>query len=372
MAAPKKNRMVAFKMLEISAVDRPAQEGARAVIMKRDDATVEKRCALTTAVHGHSHLFYLDHSYNEGNPQVGGSTGYDYGHSHPWVMGADGKITIGEAQGHTHDVAEISAFTYEAHGLMVAKRDEINKSGAAGTQESNPMTDAEKAAAAQAEQTATLAKAQGELAVAKAYGELTDVQKAHYNTLDEAGKTSYLAKSATERQAVVDDIAKAAGDKDPVVYKSADGTEFRKSDDPRLVELAKGRDEDRKELAKSRAANEQAGFEKRAQDTLPNLPGTVQVRAAIVKALDGISDEVIRKAAFESIQAGDKVLSKAFQNLGHGGAPVIAKGDTDKAAAEDELDQLAKAHVVANPTVDYFTAYEIVSKANPEVLKRAV
>ncbi len=70
-----------------------------------------------------------------------------------------------------------------------------------------------------------------ELRIAKAYGSLNDVEKSHYNSLDDDGKSGFLKLDAEGRGNAIE---KAKGD-DPVVYTAEDGTEFRKSDDPRVI-----------------------------------------------------------------------------------------------------------------------------------------
>src|SRR5690606_13780440 len=95
---------------EISAVDVPAQEGARMVLMKRatgieDEDLLEKGAILLTSEKGHAHIIYSleegggQTSYNEMTDEEG-----DYGHSHPYVITDEGKIIVGEARCHTHEV----------------------------------------------------------------------------------------------------------------------------------------------------------------------------------------------------------------------------------------------------------------------------
>lgn len=103
----KRKIMKEFVMNEISAVDFGAQEGARAVLMKRqDDEDYEKLMLLTSANDGHSHgLRVSDYHFEEG----GGSTDYagesgDQHHDHPFVIEPYGTITIGENHGHTHSI----------------------------------------------------------------------------------------------------------------------------------------------------------------------------------------------------------------------------------------------------------------------------
>lgn len=369
MADRKKRIMRAFRIDEISGVDSPAQKGATAVIMKRDGAEgVEKRAALTKPTRGHSHVVEFEYDCAGGRVRSSGMTSYNEDHAHPWIVNADGEIVIGEAMGHTHEVDEVGVAAWQAAALIDAaatKRDDGSKEVPMADDKNTHKTDAEAALA-------KVAALEAELAVAKAVGELTDAEKAHYGKLDDAGKKEFLAKSKEDRAKILADIEKAAKEEDPVVYKSDTGEEFRKSDDPRLITMAKRADEDRRDLIKARVAAENAEFAKRAETELSHFPGTVEVRTAIVKAVAGIEDEEVRKEAEAALKAQNAKLAPAFKTVGAGGSPAIAKGD--KESAEAELDTLAKKAVAEDTTgkLDYYTAYEKVSKENPELLKRAV
>lgn len=209
------------------------------------------------------------------------------------------------------------------------------------------------------------------LEVAKLEGTMTDAQKEIYKSLEGDAKSEFLFATEDERES---HVTKAV-DEDPIVYTAAGGAEFRKSDDPRLVDMAKERDTERKEFLKLQAARSQEDFEKRAESDLPNLPGTVKTRAAILKAVEGIEDEDTRKDAIESIKAHNAKMAEAFTQVGATG---IKKGDDVNQGtgggrnAFDELDQLAKDLAKENPDMNYYDAFEKVSNADPELAKRAV
>jgi hypothetical protein len=65
---------------------------------------------LTTAVDGHQHL--VDRCGYDGRQIASGTTtwavseGAEHGHSHDWVCGADGKVTIALSDGHTHEILD--------------------------------------------------------------------------------------------------------------------------------------------------------------------------------------------------------------------------------------------------------------------------
>jgi hypothetical protein len=374
--------MKKFMIGEMSAVDVPAVEGATALILKRHDAT-EKNLdeedrgivLLTSAVDGHTHAVFVHPGMRGGETSFGSDPDKDSSHDHPWILDGTGRITIGENDGHDHTVDPQQIFEmimnkdasvqkpvlvsntdlWDDYAIKFEHPDQEDHMPA-------PELTKEEKAVKSAEERATSAEATA--ARATQVAELTDAQKAHFNDLDEDGQTAYLGKTATERQDVIDKAVAKAADEDPVVYTDGSGREYRKSDDARLTAMAKERDEDRKELVKSRVATEQAGFEKRAESELPDLPGDLPVRAAIVKAIDGIEDEDTRKAAHESVQAGNKAIKAAFSTVG-------ARAANESVGAESELDELAKAYAKEH-TTDFHTAYGVVAANNPELAKRAI
>jgi len=137
MAKNEKRIMRQFSINEISAVTKPAQKGARMLIMKRDDGApdildgIEKGgdMLLTTDVAGHAHLISLDdYSRVKGGGETQSAPVEREGpngpfwphHSHPYVVDGDGNVTIGAAAGHTHELAAMGE-TVEELGLEVAK-----------------------------------------------------------------------------------------------------------------------------------------------------------------------------------------------------------------------------------------------------------
>ena len=211
-------------------------------------------------------------------------------------------------------------------------------------------------------------KLRAELDQTKKLLELNDSQRAHLAKLADGARSAFLAKSATERQAEGEAEAREAGEADPVVYVSTvTKREYRRSAGEELVELAKRADAS-DALAKANAetaSNERC--EKRAQAELPKYPGDLKVRAAIVKALETIPDEAVRKAAFEAMVAGNTALGGTFEKRGMlGGAPVA-----DKASAVAKLDELAKTRQ-REKGGDYFDNYDVVKGENPDLYRVAV
>lgn len=398
MRQGKRRLMTKTRIDEISAVDFPAMEGARALLVKRREGAPEgdgdgvDKCGeyvapitvVTTEENGHTHLLRIFGS------ERGGETSFarapnsveETDHAHPWSMDAEGNVTIGSNDGHTHAVSQ-RALVQSILALMkrAAKNsepmpelapelldlvkvgrtypeDEEDDGDPMTTKTANPDTNAGE-----------VEKLRAELSVAKALAALTDAEKAFHQALPEGDRAGFLAKSADERKAMIDAAARKASDADPVVYVSpVTKREFRRSAGEDVIDLAKRADasEERARKADERALDERC--EKRAGTELARYPGEIAVRAAIVKALEGIPDASVRKAAFESIAAGNAALGGTFEKRGStfgGSAPMT------KDAAVAKLDELAKARQ-REKGGDFFDAYDAVKSENPDLYRTAV
>lgn len=105
----RKRVMRRFAIDEISAVTRPAQAGARALILKRADHPAPeaddfaKKFTITSATNGHAHLLDVNDMarlHGGGYTDFSGADGSR--HNHPFTVSPDGRIVIGEAEGHVH------------------------------------------------------------------------------------------------------------------------------------------------------------------------------------------------------------------------------------------------------------------------------
>ena len=196
--------------------------------------------------------------------------------------------------------------------------------------------------------------------------QLNDAEKSYFNDLnDSKDQAEFLEKSASQRAAIIEDLEKS----NPVVYTDSLNQEYRKSDDPRLVEMAKQRDEDRRELAKMRLKSEDDEVTKRAE-SYPFLKGDLDTRKALIKAVDAIEDEEVRKGVFDILQSANKTNEPLFKSIGVQGQKEI-NGDTDRQDAEGELDKRAK-ELMKSENIDYYTAYDKIKNSDPELFKRAI
>lgn len=343
-----------FKIGEISSVDRPAQGGALSVLMKRADDDIDhdiaKRFFLTEGADGHSHLIRLDDFVRV---NMGGETSWTDGHDHPFVISDSGVITIGEADDHTHSITmsvdEILKNGYtESEAISKMFKGKVNKSAAksSGSKHEETIMPENKDALEKAQKDLKIAKAG--LATATALATLSDIQKAHYAGLDDANKELFLKKSDVERTADVD-LEKAA---DAVVYKSDSGAEFKKSDDPRLIAMAKKADVDSRALAKAQKKADDLEIAKRVGTEMSKLPGEQTAKIALAKAIDGIEDVDVRKSVNGIIASCNSGIAKAFEEVG-------SKESGVTKAANDKLEELAKKYA-DDKDVDISKAFEKV------------
>lgn len=193
--------------------------------------------------------------------------------------------------------------------------------------------------------------------------EMSDVEKSYYNGLSDEAKGEFLYASAEDRGVA---ITKATED-DAVVYIAKNGDEYRKSDDPRLIKMAKERDADRAEMLKRDIEIDNARLTKLAETEYQNLAGDVETRVAIIKSVESIKDEEKRTAALTALKAQNAKLAKSFETVGHGGAPNLESENATK-----ELDTLTKQYQKDHRVENYFDAYDVVAKANPELYNKAV
>lgn len=386
----KRRRLNKIKINDLSTVTKPMQEGATAVIMKRAD---EGPVLLTTPDDsGHSHLIQFNHEYRSNETSYASAKPGEGSHDHPYVL-KDGAIVIGEANGHSHEVdsdeviqalitvamisaikedlerSENSTFKSLAGTETLLKSLEVSSTNQpasdGGVSKSEVvMSDPKNETVPSAELDAlkkSVTTLQDELKIAKAIGELSDVEKAHWLSLDKAEASAFLELDSGARTSQIE-LLKAA---DPVVYTAEDGEVFFKSDDSRLVKMAKDRDADRKIAKADREKAETLEFTKRAETELGFMPGTVETRIELLKCVETITDEAVKTEVLKSIAAKNTSLGKNFELVGESGETPI-----DKAESGQELEVLAKAYM-AEKGGSYVDAYAVVGELHPKLLEKA-
>lgn len=338
----KKNKMLAFKLNEISAVDRPAQGGAIMSIMKRDN--VMKNAKLTTEVDGHQHGIDF-YGYECGDTH--GSTTYQDEHSHPWLINQLGELVVGVVNGHTHSLGEREIELFKSIAVN-GDRDKIAKDkGDSMSGAENKVADLEK----------RLEKSQALLEKANLVSKMSDVEKSFMSGLDGDVAEGFLKMSSVERSAEIEKSKSS----DPVIYKSADGTEYHKSDES-AANLAKRVDASEAKVAKMAKASEDAVFEKRAGDELSHATGSIESRAAIIKALDGVD------GAPEFIKSANDAAKAAQEESGSSEGSSGDENDGDAYGKyQSEVTKVAK-----DKSISKSEAEDIVQSNSPELYAAAV
>lgn len=371
---------------EVSSVDRPAQTGATAVIMKRGELPEIELAKSTFEQTLKGNLLsekVRDAFYKTFNNLYSGKDAFRKALADELAAGGDGTkassafkewfgTLVDQALGAAKalDAGEIAdlekTFTKAANDwldsqetvMIIKTRAELEAAIAKAKGEGDNVTHGTVTAihkAASDLKAEDALPAEGPLAKAKAPAEddedakalkakvarmekrdaLTADLRKHYDALDtDEARDAFLAKDASAQKV---ELEKAAGD-DPVVYTTLDGYDIRKSADPALVAMAKRADEDRRSAALEKAARQNIELEKRAETELGKLGGTMAGKKALLKAIDSIEDEDVRKSAQEVLGSATAVADKGdiFEKRGHGAAPTI-----EKSGAEGKLDQMA-------------------------------
>ena len=379
----RRRRMNKIRIDELSGVDRPAMEPALATIMKRADGVLKRGDLvdiLTSVEEGHQHGVTVRVEDGELYVMVmyAREDGAENSHDHMLAIDADGNYVVSLNEGHTHTidseqirelvfnrVVNKSEYGKELELVETDKGLHITKNAASCGKSSleDNMSDANKGAGNEALQT-EITKLKSQLVTANAVLAMTSIEKSHYGQLDTASQAAFIAKSSAERGTDIE-FAKTA---DPIEYTTSDGVELRKSAGVLMIKMAKDNDVLKKQMAAQQDVIEKSALEKRAETDLGNMPGTVEVRAAILKSVDGIEDEGVRKLAHEALVAKNTEMSGAFTTSGRG---FHKNADEASGNAGEELDTLAKAYATEHD-VSYIDAYDVVGTANPDLLTKAV
>lgn len=381
-----KYRMNKVQIDFLSACDRPAMEGAVAVLRKRDEELAKRmpsvgddekeddyvsrfmgdekmrsefedekqRAAVahqhyrdsrekmgkmypegwadprpTTIVDGHQHVLDGSLSANSGTTSWEKSEGEENGHQHAWLRKPDGSIEILMTEGHVHEVLTMPASVAGEKGA------ESGAGSGAEYGEGEAMAKDEgidKGSPELIQLRKDLTETRAQLDVSRVEAQFNDAERSLYAKLDDAGRVEFRKLDADGRKARVE---QARGE-NPVVYTSEAGDVFRKSDDSRLIAMAKRADAETRQARADREALVLERLQKRADSELSHLPGKTEVKVALLKAIDGISDPDLKTGAVALLKAGDENLAKAFRTAGSLGLSI------DENSPKAKLEKMAK------------------------------
>ena len=312
-----KRIMRAFKLDEISAVDRPAQAHAKMTLMKRDFSQDER-----------------DKAAESGAAMPDGSF--------PIKTTEDLKNAIhaiGRAKDPEKARAHIVSRAKSLGATDLLPEEWVSKSaGPAGSSMEVDMTKEELDAMI----AASVQKALAEVTKAKTPpkdgdGEPDGDEPEMGDEETKKAWRAYVEKRVATARAEGADIAK----RDEVF--EANGAVIRKSEVGDGVFTL---------LKNQHNTIELAGFEKRAKSEIPLLPGTDIAKAKVLKALSGLGEET-RKSLEAMLVAGNEAIDGMTKSLGH-------SGRTFSKAAE-ELDVMVDAYA-SEKGVTKAVAYDAVLK----------
>jgi hypothetical protein len=182
--------------------------------------------------------------------------------------------------------------------------------------------------------------------------ELSDEHRTHFKSLKGDASDEFLKLDSDAR----DEAVQAVSDANKVVYKATDGAVYRKNDDPRLVELAKTTDKEKKKRLEFEEKAKKGDLEKRATE-LKHIPDKDGARVALLKAIDSLPEDE-QAVAMTALKAQNDRLAPAFGTVGTSEGPSADSGELD------ELDVMAKT-IAERDKITHEQAY-VKALATPE------
>lgn len=373
--------MTKFKIHELSGVDRPAQAGARAVIMKRDgemaidpiikrEFSDDKRKELAesgAALPDGSFPIETKGDLENAVQAFGRAKDKPKAKAHiisrAKTLGATGSLPDGWVSDAVKDDGEsggveMSAELKKAYGLPATATDgELITAMAKAQKESMEETEKAKKEAADA-------KEKADKATRKA--SMTDEEKDHTSGMSDADSDAFMQKPEADRKNAI--AAAKKGDesfvsKGVTIRKSVVGEgvfQLLKSQAEDISALAAG-------IAKANGDAETAKFAKMAVTEYAHIAGTPEERALVLKNIHAITDDKAREAALSVLKAAEGAGKFAFSRVGTGGGQAPAGGGN----TAGEIDKLAKEYQKTHPTVSFEKAYSEVIAENPGLYAKA-
>lgn len=295
----KKRVMVKAKLTEISAVDRPAQADARVVLRKREEPVQKLKPHSGEDKDKFIERFMGDERMKEEYP--------------------DEKQRVAVAMSMFRTKKSISD-----EPIPAGSEDSNNPAGAENTNMTPEQIVALQKRAERAEKALALSTVEREL----------------FNKLSGDAQDKFLALSTADRLAEV----QKSKDSNPVVYTDGKGREFRKSDDPRLIEMAKDADEARKAQAEVTKRSALERISKRASE-LKNLPGEEADRVLLIEAVEKM-EQPQQEKLLSLLGKLNTEFAKAFAKIG-----TVASPEPQASTGEAKIELLAKSLREKNPSL---------------------
>jgi len=319
--------------------------GTREIVKSR----VAKHSLVTDEVDGHAHTINV---YDDGTLYTSYANAADAtnGHSHAVTHDASGALVILADSGHTHRLAagQPSVIVVSPDAVVVvqasAPRTPATKSTrmpavsqpaltSPGTPPETNMKTAEQLTA----EISDLTKRTERL---DRIVKLSPDQRAHFDGLTGETADEFLAKSSSDRAAIVKSLA----DANTVEHTCLDGTVIRKSDGMLALKFAKQADEALKTANIEKAARERTELKKRADALMPHIAGTDDAHADLLGRIEAEADVAKRDAMIATIKAADAAMKSRGSAGGAGGSdPADVSKAANVATFTTKLAEFAKA-----------------------------
>lgn len=411
-----KRTMDKFQIVELSGVDRPAQTHAKMTLMKRDDLIKgedihesfikkwidpadgakpfqevvqecldDKKFYEAMGVVGED-IYALETSLRSiaGDASMDGSAKESMMRNSveefmasmrgkmPEVTEALSKVLTHEAvsKGDHHMPGE-NENTVEALTKQVADLTKRLEAAEKVSKDANAASEMQKQLdEVSAERDALKAESDARKAFEDSVAKMSDEEKAYMRELDEEKQKAFAAATKEERNKMLS--AKKAAEKDDEVIKVEGVGEIRKSAVGEAQfsifkvqqERLEKQDED---LRKERERREEVEYTKRATDNYPNLPGEAIEKARVLRAIDALPDEAVRKSMASMLEAGEKAIKAAFDSLGtKDGGDVEKSAETFSKRVDDiaKRDNISKMEAMQKARVEYPDEFKAFQQAN--------
>lgn len=341
-----RSRYTKLRLNEISSVDNPAQPGALASIVKRDDGEpqegyVDLQLVAKYVMDGDgAHTFVEVLQENEFSQKIWPFTDA-LTQSIRSIVG-DKRLSGDDREAKINQ--SVASFLTKVREISpeVAKQLEglVNKKDGPMPKSIEELTaDLEKANGQIQTLAARAEKAEGDLETAKS--SLATAEQERDAAKAEGGELATVkAELATTKAALVTATEETLKVGDQEVRKSVVGeTQFA---------VFKGLADER-DLAR---------LEKRAGDDYGHVVGKAEEKAKVLKALDSIADEDTRKAAYSILDSAEKMAKGAFDTFGGRGPTEVEDQATAKRDFDAKVDEIMKR--------DSCTKSEAIPKARKE------
>lgn len=366
--------MTKFKISELSGVDRPAQSGARATIMKRDYTADERKAAADAGEAMPDGSFPIKTKDDLKNAVQSHGRAADPAKAKTHIIARAKALGATDQLPDDWEVKKADPGHHDGQGVPMSNA--IKK--ALGLADTATDTEVEAAIIKLAsselkEANAKLAKAESDLALANKIAKMAPAVREHYEVLLKADKkkdAEDLADMGADD--AMEKVKKLAAGDETVVIEGRTISKRAVGEDMFAVMKSQAAriDASAAEIKKARDETAQAGFAKRATEEFGHLAGTPDERASVLKFLDAAPTEV--KTAAEAIfKAAEGHAKFAFSRAGAGGGKPAGDGDT----AEEKLTKLAKEYEKSHSTTPGMTfakAYDAVAQANPQLYEEVI